>query len=324
MSPRISRTPGLLHAPQQQPDALEHELRIAAALDDEVASSTPSTTGALQPDRRRPGAGRAEQLEAGVGRHQLHQRGRVDRLVGLPGERAAGSRRPPATQATIASRGSPPLGERRLDLGAAGRAPSAARPRPASRQRGRQRGGRPAPAPQAATRRGQAGLHATRRSLHGATAEPPLNSSPHDGRCSPSTPPGERMTIALAARRPALVATSARAAAARPRRRCCRRSSACSARPASASPISTRSPSAAARAPSPACAPRARSRRAWPSAPASRCCRSTACSSSPRTRAAGAAPFRVWALIDARMDQIYAAEYRFADGRWTTLRRRRC
>jgi tRNA threonylcarbamoyladenosine biosynthesis protein TsaB len=34
---------------------------------------------------------------------------------------------------------------------------------------------------------------------------------------------------------------------------------------------------------------------------------------------AGAATFRTWAAIDARMDQIYAAEYRFADGRWTTL-----
>jgi len=33
----------------------------------------------------------------------------------------------------------------------------------------------------------------------------------------------------------------------------------------------------------------------------------------------GAATFRTWAAIDARMDQIYAAEYRFADGRWTTL-----
>src|SRR6185295_15691891 len=26
-----------------------------------------------------------------------------------------------------------------------------------------------------------------------------------------------------------------------------------------------------------------------------------------------------WATIDARMDQIYAAEYRFAEDRWTTL-----
>ena len=33
----------------------------------------------------------------------------------------------------------------------------------------------------------------------------------------------------------------------------------------------------------------------------------------------GAAAFRTWTAIDARMDQIYAAEYRFADGRWTTL-----
>jgi tRNA threonylcarbamoyladenosine biosynthesis protein TsaB len=31
-----------------------------------------------------------------------------------------------------------------------------------------------------------------------------------------------------------------------------------------------------------------------------------------------ASSFRVWAAIDARMDQLYAAEYAFADGRWTT------
>ncbi|MCE9657448.1 MAG: tRNA (adenosine(37)-N6)-threonylcarbamoyltransferase complex dimerization subunit type 1 TsaB [Burkholderiales bacterium] len=34
---------------------------------------------------------------------------------------------------------------------------------------------------------------------------------------------------------------------------------------------------------------------------------------------AGATSFRVWAAIDARMAQIYAAEYRYADGGWTTL-----
>jgi len=34
---------------------------------------------------------------------------------------------------------------------------------------------------------------------------------------------------------------------------------------------------------------------------------------------AGATSLRVWAAIDARMNQIYAAEYRFAAGRWTTL-----
>ncbi|MEO6362628.1 MAG: tRNA (adenosine(37)-N6)-threonylcarbamoyltransferase complex dimerization subunit type 1 TsaB [Caldimonas sp.] len=28
---------------------------------------------------------------------------------------------------------------------------------------------------------------------------------------------------------------------------------------------------------------------------------------------------RIWAVIDARMDQIYAAEYAFADGRWSTV-----
>ncbi|MEO8835939.1 MAG: tRNA (adenosine(37)-N6)-threonylcarbamoyltransferase complex dimerization subunit type 1 TsaB [Caldimonas sp.] len=35
-------------------------------------------------------------------------------------------------------------------------------------------------------------------------------------------------------------------------------------------------------------------------------------------RAAGLAPARVWALIDARMDQIYGAEYEHVDGRWAT------
>ena len=94
---------------------------------------------------------------------------------------------------------------------------------------------------------------------------------------------------------------------------------ACSTRPASRSPTSTRSPSAAARARSPACAPRARWRRGWRSVPASRCCRSTACSPSPKTRALPAwRQRRVWALIDARMEQIYAAEYEHVDGRWST------
>jgi tRNA threonylcarbamoyladenosine biosynthesis protein TsaB len=35
-------------------------------------------------------------------------------------------------------------------------------------------------------------------------------------------------------------------------------------------------------------------------------------------RGAGLAPTRVWALIDARMDQIYGAEYERVDGRWST------
>jgi tRNA threonylcarbamoyladenosine biosynthesis protein TsaB len=33
----------------------------------------------------------------------------------------------------------------------------------------------------------------------------------------------------------------------------------------------------------------------------------------------GAPEFRVWVTIDARMDQIYAAEYAYAAGRWATL-----
>jgi tRNA threonylcarbamoyladenosine biosynthesis protein TsaB len=35
-------------------------------------------------------------------------------------------------------------------------------------------------------------------------------------------------------------------------------------------------------------------------------------------RAGGLAPARVWSLIDARMEQIYAAEYEHVDGRWST------
>jgi tRNA threonylcarbamoyladenosine biosynthesis protein TsaB len=35
------------------------------------------------------------------------------------------------------------------------------------------------------------------------------------------------------------------------------------------------------------------------------------------TARSGASEFRVWATIDARMDQIYAAEYRFANDRWS-------
>ena len=36
-------------------------------------------------------------------------------------------------------------------------------------------------------------------------------------------------------------------------------------------------------------------------------------------RGPGASDIRVWAAIDARMNQIYAAEYRFADDRWITI-----
>ena len=34
---------------------------------------------------------------------------------------------------------------------------------------------------------------------------------------------------------------------------------------------------------------------------------------------AGAAQWRVWALLDARMDEIYAAQYDYAAGQWTVL-----
>jgi hypothetical protein len=76
---------GLLQAPRQQPEALEDELRIAVALDVDVAGEDAVDDRPLQPDRRRPGVRRAEQLEGGEGRDELHQRGRIDGLVGLPG-----------------------------------------------------------------------------------------------------------------------------------------------------------------------------------------------------------------------------------------------
>jgi len=80
----------LLHAPQQQPHALEHQLRVAAALDDEVAFEHALRPGVvqrpLQPHRRGPGPRRAQQLERRIGGQELHQRGRIGRPIGLPRE----------------------------------------------------------------------------------------------------------------------------------------------------------------------------------------------------------------------------------------------
>ena len=77
---------GLLHPLEQQPDPFEHELRVAAALDDEVAVEHAVFHRALQPHRRVPAPRRAEHFERREGRQQLHQRGRVHRLLGLPGQ----------------------------------------------------------------------------------------------------------------------------------------------------------------------------------------------------------------------------------------------
>ena len=66
--------------------ALEHQLRIALALDVEVAVEHAVAHRAVDVHRRAPGEGRAEQVERRVGRDQLHHRGRVDRYLRAPGQ----------------------------------------------------------------------------------------------------------------------------------------------------------------------------------------------------------------------------------------------
>ena len=80
----------LLHAAQQQPQAFDHQLRVSAALDDQVAVQHAVAHHALQPHRRAPAPRGAQQFERGAGGDQLHQRGRIDRLLRLPGQARAG------------------------------------------------------------------------------------------------------------------------------------------------------------------------------------------------------------------------------------------
>ena len=54
-----------------------------------LPSSTPSRDAAVQPHRRGPGESRAEQVERGIGRDQLHQRGRVHRRAARATRRGA-------------------------------------------------------------------------------------------------------------------------------------------------------------------------------------------------------------------------------------------
>ena len=86
MSPRISRTPACWTRRSSSHMRSRTSLGSPLPLITRSPARTPLRDRSLEPDRRRPGERRAEQLEAGEGRHQLHQRGRVDRLVGLPGE----------------------------------------------------------------------------------------------------------------------------------------------------------------------------------------------------------------------------------------------
>ena len=80
----------LLQALEHQPDALEHQLRVAAALDDEVALEHAVADRALQPHRRGPAPGRPQHVERRVGGEQLHQRRRVQRPLALPGQARPG------------------------------------------------------------------------------------------------------------------------------------------------------------------------------------------------------------------------------------------
>ena len=69
-----ARNANALHTAQQQPQALEHQLGVALALDVDIAYEHPGTHRALHIHRRGPGVGRAQQVECGVGGHQLHHR----------------------------------------------------------------------------------------------------------------------------------------------------------------------------------------------------------------------------------------------------------
>jgi hypothetical protein len=67
--------------PQQQPELLEAEPGIAAAAQVQVALQPAVAGRSLGECLGAPGVGRSQQLEAGIGRQQLHRRRRVERLA---------------------------------------------------------------------------------------------------------------------------------------------------------------------------------------------------------------------------------------------------
>ena len=73
--------------------ALAHQLGVAAALNQQVAVQHAVLDGALGVHARLPEIARAQQVQPGVGGHQLHHRGRVHRRIGPPRQARRGRRR---------------------------------------------------------------------------------------------------------------------------------------------------------------------------------------------------------------------------------------
>ncbi|MDR6213942.1 hypothetical protein QE399_001631 [Paracidovorax wautersii] len=76
----------------QQPQALDHQLRIALALDVHVALQAAALGLGVQVDRRFPDESGAQQVQRGIGGDQLHHRRGVGRHLGAVGQ----ARRQPA------------------------------------------------------------------------------------------------------------------------------------------------------------------------------------------------------------------------------------
>ena len=80
----------LAHVAHEEPELLEGELRIAGALEDQVAGQRAVLERADRVHLCLPAVRRAERVERDVGRQQLDERGGVERRVGVQRERRRG------------------------------------------------------------------------------------------------------------------------------------------------------------------------------------------------------------------------------------------
>lgn len=97
--------------------AFQHQLGIAAALDQQIAVQHPILDIALGKDARLPEMAGPEQIEAGVSGDQLHDRSRAHRRIGLPVQPGAWQRLRGRGRISFAAGGS----RRRLAADGAGR-----------------------------------------------------------------------------------------------------------------------------------------------------------------------------------------------------------
>lgn len=74
---------------QQQPESLQRQLGIAAALQINVAGDNPVAGGFGKAQRGGPGAGGPQHFEGGIGGHQLHDRRGVEGLAGIHSHQGA-------------------------------------------------------------------------------------------------------------------------------------------------------------------------------------------------------------------------------------------